>query len=130
MMRQPSPMKQLYAWHSAALAGDNPARHPRYEGCPEAGWYKIRFTKGGPWVAVEIRVEREIDPEIFELSEPERFIAITEGERRNAVHLWGSSKLEPISRAEHDALTALTNEIPAMQASRVAMILPEEPIRP
>ncbi len=72
-------MKQLYAWHSAVLAGQAP---PIHDGLPEAGWYKTRFAKGGPWVAVEIRVEREIDPETFELTEPERLIAIADGELR------------------------------------------------
>jgi hypothetical protein len=118
-------MKQLYAWHSAALAGHNPQRH---DGLPEAGWYKTRFAKGGPWVAVEIRVEREIDLETFELAEPEHLIAIAEGERRDPAKLWNF--LEPISREEHDSIIARAAAWPAMQATRVQMDLSQEPIRP
>jgi hypothetical protein len=124
-MRQPSPMSQLYAWHRAALAGQAPLIH---DGLPEAGWYRTRFVKGGPWVAVEIRVEREIDPETFELTEPERLVAIADGERRDPSSLW--TFLEPISRAEHDAIIARAASWPAMQATKIAMDLSQEPVRP
>ena len=99
MMRVPSPASQLYAWHRAALAGDNP---PIHDGLAECGFYKTKIVRGGPWAAVEIKVERDIDFETGELTAPERLVAICDGERRNPANLW--TYLTPISRDEHRAL--------------------------
>ncbi|WP_205749033.1 hypothetical protein [Frigidibacter oleivorans] len=112
MIRQPTPMAVLYAWHRAALAGEAP---PIHEGMPEAGWYRCRLTKGGPWVPVEIRVERVICPDSGELLEPERLVAICDGDRRDPARLW--TYLTPISRAEHADLLRRRDLIPSMAAT-------------
>ena len=125
MIRQPSSMARLYEWHRAAMAGDAP---PVFDGIPECGWYRTKLIKGGPWVAVEIRVEREIDPDTGELIAPERLIAIADGMRRDAARLW--TYLTPISRAEHDALIDRRASIPAMAATMAKLDLSLEPIRP
>lgn len=125
MIRQPSSAAQLYAWHRAAVAGDAP---PVHDGLPECGWFKTKLVRGGPWVPVEIRVEREIDPATGELAAPERLICICENRRRDPARLW--TFLTPISRAEHRALTEAPASIPAMAATMVATDLTEIPICP
>ena len=124
-IRQPSSAAQLYAWHRAAMAGNCPAQH---DGLPECGWFKTRLVRGGPWVPVEIRVEREICLETYELLGPERLICICDGQRRNAARLW--TYLTPISREEHKALANRATAIPAMAASMVAIDLTLEPVCP
>ena len=99
MIRQPSPASQLYRWWNDALAGMAP---PVHDGLAEAGFYKTRLVKGGPWAAVEIKVQRDIDFETGELTGPERLIAICDGDRRDPARIW--TYLTPISREEHRAL--------------------------
>lgn len=125
MIRQPSTAAQLYAWHRAAISGDAP---PVHDGIPECGWFRTRLTRGGPFVPVEIVVEREIDMETGELMGPERFVAICEGRRRPAETMWGS--LTPISRTEFVALKNLSAEIPAMAATMAAIDLTATPMTP
>lgn len=125
MIRQPTPLKALYAWHRAAIAGEAP---PMHEGAPECGWFKTRIVKGGPWVAVEIKVEREIDIETGELAGDERLIALVDGVRRNPASIW--THLTPISREEFEALKRRQADLPEMQATHVRMDLSQEPVRP
>lgn len=125
MIRQPSSAAQLYAWHRAVVAGEAPLVS---DGLPEAGWFKTKLVKGGPFVPVEIRVEREVDPETGELLAPERLICICDGQRRNAESLW--LYLTAISRDEFRALKDLRADIPAMAATMVAVDLTESPICP
>lgn len=125
MIRQPSPLSQVYAWHRLAINGEAP---PIHDGLPEAGWFKTRLVRGGPWVPVEIRLEREIDLETGELTAPERLVAICEGRRRNPVSLW--TYLQPITRAEHAELVQFCANTPAMAATMAKINLPERAIRP
>lgn len=125
MIRKPSTMRQLYEWHSAALAGLSP---PIHDGIPECGWYRTTLVKGGPYVPVEIRVEREIDLGTGELTEPERLVAIVDGDRRDPCGIW--TYLTPITRAEHSALIERRAAIPAMAATMAKLDLTEGPIRP
>lgn len=125
MIRRPSSMRELYEWHRAAIAGEEPAIH---DGIPECGWFQTTLVRGGPLVAVEIRVERDIDMETGELTEPERLIAIVDGDRRDPDQLW--THLTPISREAHAALIERRSSIPAMAATMVKLDLTEEPIRP
>lgn len=116
-MRQPTPMSILFAWHRAAIAGEAP---PMHEGLPEAGWYRTRMVKGGPFVPVEIRVEREIDLETGELAAPERLIATVDGMRRNPEAIW--TYLTPITREEHAALIQRRKVAPQMAATMAPII--------
>lgn len=125
MIRQPTPMRVLYAWWKAALAGEAP---PIHDGLPECGWFKTRMVKGGPWVAVEICVEREIDIETGELTTDEKMVALLDGQRRNPASIW--TYLTPISRADFEALQQRQAATPAMQATHVRMDLSLEPVRP
>lgn len=101
MIRQPSSASQIYGWHRAALRGENP---PRHEGEPQAGWYKRRMVKGGPWVPVRIFVDRDIDPETGELTRDEALRIEVEGiDKGDPADQW--THLTPISREEFDHLT-------------------------
>lgn len=124
-MRQPTPARQLYQWWNEALAGMAP---PIHDGLAEVGFYKTRLVKGGPFAAVEIKVEREVDLDTGELTAPERLVAICDGERRNPANLW--TFLTPISREEHRALLQRREFIPAMAATRAKIDLSLEPVNP
>lgn len=124
MIRQPTPGATLYAWHARALS--DPAT-PRHEGDPQCGWFRVRLVKGGPYVPVEIRVEREID-DAGELAGPERLIALVDGERRNPGPIW--THLTPISRAEFLSLRERKALIPAMAATHAKIDLTEGPMMP
>lgn len=125
MIRQPSTRRALFAWHTAALRGDAPPIHPDE---PECGWFKTRLVKGGPWVAVKIWVEQEIDSETGELTAPETVRCEADGMRRNPNRLW--TFLTPISRAEYDALINRREAIPAMAATMAPIDLTAKAIRP
>ncbi|MCB5411815.1 hypothetical protein [Pseudogemmobacter faecipullorum] len=125
MIRRPSTSAQLYAWHRSALI--NPDL-PRQDGLPECGWYKTRLIRGGPWVPVEISIQREIDPETGELTGPERMACEVDGVRREPASIW--SHLTPITRAEFLALTERREAIPAMAATMARLDLTERAIRP
>lgn len=120
MIRQPTPAKVLFQWWNDALNGLEPEIH---DGDVQCGFYKTRLIKGGPWVAVEIKIERDIDLDTGELTAPEKFIAICDGARRNPVNLW--TYLTPISRAEHRALIESRQVVPAMAATHARFDLTE-----
>lgn len=125
MIRQPTPAKVLFQWWNAALNGMNP---PVHDGDAQCGFYKTKLVKGGPYAAVEIKIVRDVDLDTGELTAPERFIAICDGERRNAARLW--TYLTPISREEHRALIHRRDIIPAMAATRATIDLSLEPVNP
>lgn len=133
MMRMPSLAAQLYAWHRMAMTGGDAIRH---DGLPEAGWYRTRLVRGGPWAPVEIIVERTIDDETGELTEPERLVALVGipgmgavGQtRRDPASLW--LHLNPISKADYLALLNTPPQIAAMQAVNAKLDLTETPICP
>jgi hypothetical protein len=125
VIRQPTPMSALYAWHREAVQGFDP---PIHDGVPECGWFKTRLVRGGPWVAVEIKVVRDICPETGELLGPERLVAICDGDRRDPARLW--THLTPITRDEHAALILRREAIPAMAATMARLDLSREPMRP
>lgn len=124
-MRRPSSLKALYSWHRALIAGECPARH---DSDPQCGWYKTRLVKGGPWIPVEIRCERDIDPETGELTSDERLIAYVEGKPRDPHPMW--SFLVGISRQEFDTLEDYHNTNPDMRATLARMDLTERAARP
>lgn len=124
-MRQPTPVSRLYAWHSAALRGAAPATH---EGEPQCGWFKTRLVRGGPWVAVRIWCDREVDPDSGELTAPEVLRCEVDGERRRAESIW--TFLTPISRAEFEDLSTRKMRVAAMAATHAKLDLSKEPMTP
>lgn len=125
MIRRPSTKARLYAWHRAAIAGDRP---PTHDGLPECGWFRTRLITGGPWVPVHIWCEQEIDPETGDLLTDERLRCDVDGMRRDPAKIW--TYLEPISRADFEALSDRREAIPAMAATMARLDLTEKAMRP
>lgn len=125
MIREPSSAAALLAWWRAALADPS---LPRHEGEPQAGYYKTRLVRGGPWVPVHLYVEREVCPETGELLGPERIVADCDGKITGAERLW--LHLTPITRADYDALVHRATTEPVMAATMVAVDLSATPMRP
>jgi hypothetical protein len=125
VIRQPTPASKIYAWHRAAMAGDSPATH---DGDPQCGWFKVRLVKGGPWVPVEIKLLRELDPLTGELTAPERMVCFVDGERRDPARIW--TFLTPISRTEFGELARRREKVAAMAAVMAPLDLTANILRP
>lgn len=126
MMRQPSTFSALYRWHSAAIAGECP---PIHDGEPQAGYYKRRMVKGGPWIPARIFVEREIDPETGELASDEVLCIEVDGtRRRDPCEHW--TYLTAITRQEFQALTEEHASNAIMQATHASVDLSKHAIFP
>ena len=126
MIRQPTPISQLYAWHRAALAGKPITIH---EAEPQCGWYKTRLIKGGPFVPASISIQREVD-ENGELASDECLVCEVNGERRDPSKAWLSLCKNPISRAEYLDLQDLQRRHPEMAATHAPIRLRAGQIRP
>lgn len=125
-MRRPTPFTQLYAWHRAYMAGENPERH---ETEAHAGWYKTRLIKQGPWVPVRIFVDRDIDPITGELMDDERLLIEVEGiVKGDPLDRW--TWLTPISRKEYMHLMDYRLRDPRMLDGRQKIDLSEAPTLP
>ncbi len=124
-MRKPSTPSQLLGWHRDAIAGRNP---PIHDGEPQAGWYRTRLVKGGPWVGVRIFVEREICPDTGDLISDEVLVALVDGGRRDPSRLW--TYLTPISREEYLALEDRRRDVPAMAATLAPIDISRKAVTP
>ncbi|HEV8036164.1 hypothetical protein [Yoonia sp.] len=111
MIRQPTSKAAQYAWYRAAIAGREP---PRHDGMPEAGFYKTRLVKGGPFVPIRIWLDQEICPVTGELMADESLRCEALGQSRNPETIW--TYLRPIPRAEYDALVDLHRSMDLMAA--------------
>ncbi len=100
-MRQPSSFSQLYGWWQGAIAGR--WKVSDHDADARCGWYKTRFWRDGPWVPVEIKCWRNVDPDTGELTEDERLVAIVNGEEKDPGPMW--TYLRPITKKAFDALT-------------------------
>jgi hypothetical protein len=112
-MRQPTPAKDLYAWHTGILSGDPDTQ--THGDWPECGWFRTKLVKGGPWVAVEIRIIRGIDTDTGELAYPETLGGTINGNplsQDEILKLW--TWIKPISRDAYKALLKLISATPSM----------------
>jgi hypothetical protein len=101
-MRQPTPFSEQYAWHRAALAGDE----PEVTATPQAGWFKRRLVKGGPWVACRLWWDQPID-DLGELCGDETLQCEVAGRWADPEDAWLWLAANPISEQEFKYLTAL-----------------------
>lgn len=108
-IRQPSSEARLYSHWRRAVAG---YRVDIHEDDPRCGFYKMRRTKGGPWVAVHIYMNQEICPETGELTADEKLEAIANGVPTNPLKIW--TYCRAISAEEYDALTGIRETLPDM----------------
>lgn len=67
---------------------------------PQAGWYRTRLVKGGPYVPARIWWEQEIDEAGELLAQPVIRCEI-DGRRRDPVQAWSWLASRPISEGEY-----------------------------
>jgi hypothetical protein len=121
-MRQPTPISEQYAWHRAALAGDN----PEITATPQAGWFKRRLVKGGPWVAGRLWLDQPVD-ELGELCGDETLQCEVAGRWADPEDAWTWLCANPISEQEFKYLTALAEHCAAHEPSHPSAN-PRQPI--
>ena len=106
--RQPSngcsmqPVDDL-AWWRAALAGEAPLITEE----PQAGYYKRRLVKGGPFVPVEFWTVRQYD-DAGDLTDDVKTMCSVDGWVVDAVDNWTYCAAQPIPKAEFDYLTKVS----------------------
>lgn len=101
MIRRPTILPDLYAWHRQALAGFKP--QVTHE--PQCGWFKRRLVQGGPMVPARIWMHQEID-EDGELTAPEELRCEVGGKRCDPVDAWTWICADPITEAEFNYMVA------------------------
>lgn len=102
-MRRPTASADAYAWHTAALAGEEPVT----DETPRCGWFKRRLVKGGPWVAAKIWMDQPIDPDTGELCGDETLQCEVAGRWADPEDAWTWLCANPITEQEFRYLTAL-----------------------
>jgi hypothetical protein len=112
MIRQPTSKAAQYAWYRSAIAGRDA---PRHDALPEAGWYKYRAVKQGPFIPVRIWLDQEICPVTGELMADEVLRCEALNQSRNPEAIW--TYLRPIPRAEYNALVDLHRSMDLMAAT-------------
>lgn len=122
MMRQPT--EDPYVWWRAALVDP---KTPRHDGEPQAGYYRRRMVKNGPFLPVEVKLVQVVDT-AGELSEPEFCIAEQLGDAVNPYAIW--THLRPIARDEFEALVSQHRNLDLMAATHVAVDLSTTAILP
>lgn len=100
-MRGPTPRRELYAWHGAALAG----LRPQVTHDPHCGWFKRRLVRGGPWIGARIWLEQRVED--GELVADETMRCEVNGEERDPHAQWTYLADHPISEKEFLYLASL-----------------------
>ena len=101
-MRKPTPRAELYAWHTAALAGLNPA----IDQTPQCGWYKRKLVKGGVFVPARIWMFQEVDLSTGELLSDEMLQCEVNGCFADPEDAWSWVCSNPITEQEYRYLAA------------------------
>lgn len=96
-------------WWCRALAGE---AVPITDGCPEAGYYKTKRVRGGPWVPARVWIERERDDD-GEQIEDDRFRCLIDGTESDAVQEWVRLSAHPIAPAEYERLRRNPDPLPS-----------------
>ena len=102
-MRTPTPKAVLYAWWSAALAGEQ----PQITNEPQVGFFKRKLVRGGPFVPCEIRMVQEVCPTTGELVADEHLQCLVNGIRHDVEDEWLFLAKNPITEGEFKYLTGL-----------------------
>lgn len=101
-MRRPTPIAQLYDWHTRALRGLEPVN----DGTPHCGWWKRRLVKGGVFVPAKIWMYQDICPETGELLSDELMQCEVNGSRADPEEAWSWLCANPITEQEFLYLAA------------------------
>lgn len=100
-MRRPTDITTLYAWHMAALAGEEPAITED----PQCGWYARRLVKGGPLVPARIWLEQDVNEATGELHSDEMLRCDVAGRAEDPFEAWTWLARHPISEGDFNYLT-------------------------
>jgi hypothetical protein len=122
-VRQPTPHADQYAWHRAALAGEE----PEITATAQCGWFKRRMVRGGPWVPCRLWLFQEIDDATGELLDDERLQAECNGEYADPEDIWSFVAANPITEAEFKFLSA-TAEWSRLNAPDEPMATPHQAV--
>ena len=125
-MRTPSTRADLYAHHTASLRGESP---PVFADEPQCGWFKMRMVRGGPWLAVRIWCESDIDHETGELADDEVLRCDINGIAESRIP-WPRCANKPITKEAHAALLEDEGLTETLQATHAPVDLTERPMRP
>lgn len=72
---------------------------------PQAGFYKARMVRGGPWTAIKIWHGPTLDPETREpLDRSHRWQATRNGVEIDVWQLWPGCSGRPITEGEYDRM--------------------------
>ena len=101
-MRMPTPLDQLYAWHTAALRGLQPV----IDNTPQCGFFKRKLVKGGVFVPARIWMFQDIDAETGELLSDELLQCEVNGTYADPEDAWSWICSNPITEQEFRYLSA------------------------
>ena len=116
-------MSDLDFW-KASLAGEKPAITEE----PQAGYYRRRLVKGGPFVPVRIWHEGARD-ENGDLIEDERTLCSVDGRLVDAADHWTYCADNPVTESEFEYLTRVSNYAKARDP-REPLASPRKKINP
>lgn len=105
-MRQPLTTEETLKWWLDAVK--NKATGERtviWMNEPQAGWFKRRFVRGGPWVGARIWWHQDVDDAGELLAEPELRCEVN-GRPADALDQWTWLAGQPIEPEEFDRLMA------------------------
>jgi hypothetical protein len=97
-VRTPTSKDAAFRWWREALDGVAP---PPINEVPQAGFYRRRMVKGGPWVPVAIWIEAHVCPETGELLQPEIIRCAVDGKVADPVEQWGYVCANPIRETDY-----------------------------
>lgn len=101
-MRRPTPIAQLYDWHTRALRGLVPIN----DGTPHCGWFKRKLVKGGVMVPARIWMFQDICPDTGELQSDEVLQCEVNGRWADPEDAWSWICSNPITEQEFRYLEA------------------------
>lgn len=102
-LRRPTPHDRLYAWHRAALAGEQPFT-PISD--PQCGWYRRRLVKGAAGVPARIWLHQEVDAATGELLDDEELRCEVNGRPEDPLDQWIWLCKDPISEEHYNWMIA------------------------
>jgi hypothetical protein len=101
-VRRPTPITDLYDWHSRALRGLASV----HDSTPHCGWFKRRLVKGGVFVPARIWMAQDICPETGELLSDEILLCEVNSAYADPEEAWSWICSNPITEQEFRYLTA------------------------
>ena len=103
-MRQPTSRAEVYRWYDAVMRGE----FVQITGEPQAGWFRRKLVKGGPFVGARIWMHQVLDHDGL-LADDERLRCEVNGrEVFNVVDQWTYLAGNPISEDEFSHLLRLS----------------------